>query len=84
MENIKGFNTSWICPGAKSLKKDELKSHLQTNQHKGTEQLEKQIAMHPEVYSQMIVEKSPIGHAGRKLERKTKPLYRLNSMWHTI
>ena len=30
IDKIKGFNTNWICPGAKSIKKDGLKSHLHT------------------------------------------------------
>ena len=53
-ENVqkkKGFNTNWIRPGAKSIKKDGLKSHLQTNQHKEAERLEKRRKMGAEVYS---------------------------------
>ena len=40
IDKIKGFNTNWIHPGAKSIKKDGLKSHLHTNHNKEAEQLE--------------------------------------------
>ena len=41
LTKLKGLTlTGYIHPGAKSIKKDGLKSHLHTNQHKEAEQLE--------------------------------------------
>ena len=49
IEKVKGFNTNWIRPGAKSIKKDGLKSHLETNQHKEAVRLENRSNMGAEV-----------------------------------
>ena len=72
IEKVKGFNTNWICPGAKSIKKDGLKRHLQTNQHKEAERLEKRSKMGADVYSQSVLETTPIGCSLRKLQEKDK------------
>ena len=71
-DKIKGFNTHWIGPGAKSIKKNGLKSHLHTHQHKEAERLEKRSKMGAEVYSQAVTETSPIGRVVRKLQGKEK------------
>ena len=70
IEKVKGFNTNWIHPGAKSIKKDGLKSHLQTNQHKEAERLEKRSKMGAEVYLESVLETTPIGCSLRKLQEK--------------
>ena len=72
IEKVKGFNTNWIHPRAKSIEKDGLKSHLQTNQHKEAERLEKRSKMGAEVYSQSVLETTPIGCSLRKLQEKDK------------
>ena len=72
IDKIKVFNTNWIHPGAKLIKKDGLKSYLHTNQHKEAERLEKRSKMGAEVYSQAVTETSPIGRVARKLQGKEK------------
>ena len=72
IDKIKGFNTNWIRTGAMSIKKDGLKSHLHTNQHNEAKWLEKRSQMGAEVYSQVVIETSPIGCAIWKLQGKDK------------
>ena len=61
-----------VCLWCKSIKKDGLKSHLHANQHKKAEWLEKWSKMGAEVYSQAVIETSPIGRAVWKLQGKDK------------
>ena len=77
IEKVKGFNTNWIRPGAKSIKKDGLKSHLETNQHKEAVRLEQRSNMGAEVYNQTVLESSPIGRAVRRLQEKDKASLRV-------
>ena len=72
IDKIKGLNINWILPRAKSIKKDELKSHLHTNQHKETKRLQKRSKMGTEVYSQAVIETNPIGRTVQKLQGKDK------------
>ena len=61
-----------VCSWCKSIKKDGLKSHLHTNQHKKAEWLEKQSKMGVEVYSQAVIETSTVGCPVSKLQGKDK------------
>ena len=56
----------------KSIKKDRLKRHLETNQHKEAQTLEKRNKMGSEVYSQSVLETTSVGRSLRKLQEKDK------------
>ena len=72
IDKIKVLNINWIRPGAKSNKKDGLKSHLHTNQHKEAKRLEKRSKMGAEVYYQAVIETNPICRTVQKLQGKNK------------
>ena len=72
IEYIKGFNLTWIRHGSLSIKKDRLKSHTATKQHQEAVCIEERSVMGVEVYSQKVVENSPIGRSVRKMQDKDR------------
>ena len=69
--NFKNFNRNWIV-GSKDVKKDSLSKHIQTDQHKKAEELQKKSDMGAIPYLQSVVEETPIGKGLAKMAEKDR------------
>ena len=70
INNVKGFMFNWIRPGTQSIKKDGVKTHCNSMQHKEAVRLDERNKMGASAYAQEVVKSSPIGRGLKKMCEK--------------
>ena len=77
----KGFQVTWIRPGSQSIKKDGVKVHCNSGQHKEAIRLEERSKMGALPYMERVVKESPIGRGVRKMCDKDRDSLRVKFNW---
>ena len=77
----KGFQLTWIRPGTQSIKKDGVKVHCNSAQHKEASRLEERSRMGALPYLERVVKESPIGRGVRKMCDKDRESLRVKFNW---
>ena len=67
IDKIKGFSLNWIRPGTKSIKKDGVKTHCHSVQHKEAVRLDSRSKMGALPYMEHVVNVTPIGRGLKKM-----------------